>query len=143
VNTQLYPSVTEDRLIWKKENHGEYPVRSAYRFCVQELLDTSHFKVQGSWNLICKLKIPLKVKNFMWRICRNCLPTRVRLTDKVVKCPMDCTLCTVGSEDTLHLFFQCPSSLNVWSIWKQRNNEVWNEVIDTKVYVGESKSYAS
>jgi hypothetical protein len=62
VNTLLYPSVTEDRLIWKKENHGEYSVRSAYRFCVQELLDTSHFKVQGSWNLISKLKIPPKVK---------------------------------------------------------------------------------
>ncbi|RHN46175.1 putative reverse transcriptase zinc-binding domain-containing protein [Medicago truncatula] len=52
----------------------------------------------------------------MWRICRNCLPTRVRLKDKRVTCPMDCTLCTVGSEDTLHLIFQCSSSLNVWSM---------------------------
>jgi len=96
--TPLYPSVTEDRLIWKKENHGEYSVRSAYRFCMQELLDTSHFKVQGSWNLIWKLKIPPKVKKLMWRICRNCLPTRVRLKDKGVTCPMNCTLGTVYGE---------------------------------------------
>jgi hypothetical protein len=61
VNTPLYPSVTEDRLIWKK-NHGEYYVCSAYYFCVQELLNTSHFKVQGSWNLIWKVKIPPNVK---------------------------------------------------------------------------------
>jgi len=52
----------------------------------------------------------------MWRICRNCLPTRLRLKDKGVTCPMDCTLCTVGSEDTLHLFFQCQICLNVWSM---------------------------
>lgn len=94
---------------------------------------------------------------------------------------MDCTLCAVGSDDTLHLFFQCPSSLNVWSmlpaffssisillqqdmdskniifkalqnlsiedaalfccvlwsIWKQRSNKLWNEVIDTQAYVVE------
>jgi len=25
----------------------------------------------------------------------------------------------------------------LWSIWKQRNNRVWNEVIDVKVYVVE------
>ena len=29
---------------------------------------------------------------------------------------MNCTLCTVGGEDTLCLFFQCPSSLNDWSM---------------------------
>jgi hypothetical protein len=29
---------------------------------------------------------------------------------------MDCLLCTVGNEDTLHSFFQCPSSLTVWSM---------------------------
>jgi len=34
VNTLLNPSVTEHRLIWKKENNDEYFVRSAYRFCV-------------------------------------------------------------------------------------------------------------
>jgi len=46
----------------KKENHGEYFVPSAYHSYVQKLLDTSHFKVQDSWNLIWKLKIPPKVK---------------------------------------------------------------------------------
>jgi len=48
VATPLYPLVREDRLIWKKENNGEYSVRSAYRLCINELLDTSHFKVEGA-----------------------------------------------------------------------------------------------
>lgn len=52
----------------------------------------------------------------MWRICRNCISTCVRLKDKGAACPVNCTLCTMGSEDTLHLLFQCPSNLNVWSM---------------------------
>lgn len=75
VNTPLYPSVCEDRLVWKKENNGDYSVRSAYRLCMNELLDTSHFKMQGTWDLIWKLNVPPKIKNLVWRICRNCLPT--------------------------------------------------------------------
>jgi len=50
----------------------------------------------------------------MWRTCRNCLPTHVRLQDKEVTCSMNCT--PVDSENTLHFFFQCPSSLKVWSM---------------------------
>jgi hypothetical protein len=33
-----------------------------YRLCMQELLDTLHFKDQGSWDLIWKLKVSPKVK---------------------------------------------------------------------------------
>jgi len=98
------------------KNHAELFLRSECCFCVRELFDTSYVKVQGSSNLIWKLKIAPKVKNFMWRICRNWLPTRVRLRDKGVTCPMNYTLCMMDIEDTLHLFFQCPSSLNVKSM---------------------------
>lgn len=79
VNTPLYPSVREDRLIWRKENDGEYSVRSAYRLCMNGLSGTSHFKVQGEWGFIWKLKVPPKIKNLVWQICRKSLPTRVRL----------------------------------------------------------------
>jgi len=81
VNTLLYPYVHEDKLIWRKENDGEYSVCSAYRLCMNELMDISHFKLQGDWNLIWKLMVPPKIKNLVWQICRICLPTRVRLRD--------------------------------------------------------------
>ncbi|MCI47899.1 polynucleotidyl transferase ribonuclease H fold, partial [Trifolium medium] len=41
----LYPSVTVDRHLWRGENKGEYSVKSAYRICVRELIDTSHLRV--------------------------------------------------------------------------------------------------
>ena len=69
----------EDRLVWKKENDGDYSVWSAYKLCMQELLDVSHFKVSGSWDIIWRLKMPPRVKNFILRIYGNCIPTRRRL----------------------------------------------------------------
>ncbi|GAU45869.1 hypothetical protein TSUD_187020 [Trifolium subterraneum] len=49
--TPLYPSVTDDRRLWRGESKSEYSVKSAYRICVQELIDTSHLRVNGNWNL--------------------------------------------------------------------------------------------
>ncbi|GAU48398.1 hypothetical protein TSUD_405430 [Trifolium subterraneum] len=178
LNTPLYPSVTEDRRLWSGERNGDYSVRSAYRLCVQELIDTSHLRVNGDWNLLWKIKAPPKVKNLIWRICRRCVSTRARLQDKGVNCPNLCALCNIEGEDSLHVFFKCPSSQNVWSmtsffqvvssvinneneasaivfqilrqlskedaalfacilwsIWKQRNNQIWNNVTDAQSFV--------
>ncbi|KAK2362141.1 hypothetical protein QL285_087230 [Trifolium repens] len=176
--TPLYPMVTDDRRIWHGESNGDYSVKSAYRICVNELIDTSHLRVNGCWNLIWTLQAPPKVKKILWRICRRCVPTRVRLRDKGVDCQQICALCNCDEEDNMHLFLKCPSSKNVWSmtsfsqvvsnvvdnaaeahtaifnilqqlskedkavfacilwsIWKQRNNQIWNNVTDAQNFV--------
>ncbi|WJX13206.1 hypothetical protein P8452_03622 [Trifolium repens] len=176
--TPLYPSIIDDRRLWRGESKGDYSVKSAYRLCVQDLIDTSHLRVNGNWNLVWNIKAPPKVKNLIWRICRRCLPTRVRLRDKGVDCVQVCALCNIDNEDSEHVFFKCPSSQNVWnmagflqvvtnainnstniqsimfqilqqlskddtavfactlwSIWKQRNNKIWNNVIDAQNFV--------
>ncbi|WJX93691.1 hypothetical protein P8452_75185 [Trifolium repens] len=176
--TPLYPSIIDDRRLWRGESKGDYSVKSAYRLCVQDLIDTSHLRVNGNWNLVWNIKAPPKVKNLIWRICRRCLSTRVRLRDKGVDCVQVCALCNIDNEDSEHVFFKCPSSQNVWnmagflqvvtnainnstniqsimfqilqqlskddtavfactlwSIWKQRNNKIWNNVIDAQNFV--------
>jgi len=100
-NTPLFTSVKEYRHIWSKENNGDYSVRSAYCLCMQELLDVSAYKIPGNWANIWKLK----VKNFMWRIVRDVLPTRMWLRDKRMNCPDNCVLCDSGVETNFHLFF--------------------------------------
>ncbi|CAJ2628079.1 unnamed protein product [Trifolium pratense] len=178
LHTPLFDSVVEDKRIWRMEKNGVYSVRSAYRLCVQELLDTSHFKMDDTWNLIWKLKAPPRVKNLLWRICRRCVPTRVNLRSRGVNCITVCSLCNDHDEDSRHVFFDCPSSRNVWSmcsfgnkiiaalhnnyaasnlifdllqqlsnedaslmacviwsIWKQRNNRIWKNVIDAQNFV--------
>ena len=169
LNTPLYEQVQHDKLIWKAEKSGRYSVRSAYKLCVTE----SHLHVTGYWLGIWKLKVPPKIKNLMWRMCRGCLPTRVRLLDKGVQGPTQCVSCDSNHEDLNHIFFECPSAVQVWnmaglwqsirqamaaspsvidsifsllqslsvtqsqrlaalfwSIWKRRNNSVWEDVTD-------------
>lgn len=44
LSSSLADQVHHDRLVWKVENNGLYSVKSAYRFCVEELVDTSHMR---------------------------------------------------------------------------------------------------
>jgi ribonuclease HI len=43
----------------------------------------------------------------LWRICRGCLPTRLRLQEKHVPCPLSCPLCNQAFEDDWHVIFSC------------------------------------
>jgi len=115
LHTPLIAHVQEDRLIWKAERHGRYSICSAYRLCVEELVDSSHLRRLGYWSGIWKLKIPPKVKNLGWHMCRGCLSTRVRLLDKGAQCPTNCVSCPLY-EDLAHIFFNCPFAIQVWQI---------------------------
>jgi hypothetical protein len=65
LHTPLYNEVTHDRLIWKTEGNRCYTVRSAYRLCVEGLMDVSHLHCPGSWQNIWLLKVPPNVKNLV------------------------------------------------------------------------------
>lgn len=62
-----------------------------------------------------KLNIPSKMKNFLWRSCRNFLPTSARLRDRGVPCSSYCAVCASSIENTCHLFFSCPHAVNYWN----------------------------
>jgi ribonuclease HI len=114
VSFLLCESFNHDNLIWRHENDGLYSVKSAYKYCVEGAIDVSHLQVPGRWNLIWKTRAPPKVKNFVWRLCRNCLPTRLRLNQKGVNCPNHCVFCEESIEDSLHFFFLCNNSRQLW-----------------------------
>ncbi|CAJ2655005.1 unnamed protein product [Trifolium pratense] len=123
LRTPLFQQVTSDKLVWKAEKKGNYTVKSAYRLCVEELLDTSHLSRPGFWSGIWRLKVPPKVKNLLWRICRGCFPTRARLRDKGIQCPSNCVVCDDNYEDTGHILFDCPLSIRAW-----RSIGLWEKV---------------
>jgi hypothetical protein len=54
---------------------------------------------------------PPKTKHLLWRICKNCLPTRSRLQERSVNCPLVCPLCDETVEDDWHLIVNCPISI--------------------------------
>jgi len=180
LQTPLLPSVRADAAVWRHEINGLYSVRSAYRDICNHHDTMLHHRVPRHWNTIWNLKLPPKIKNFLWRICRNCLLTRVRLIAKGIDCPNICAVCMEKDEDEKHLFFECDKSIvcwqrfnlwnsiyhcwspnvschelifailqqldipqqqifavTLWSIWKQRNNRVWNDVVETTQQVSE------
>ncbi|MCH88259.1 pentatricopeptide repeat-containing protein, partial [Trifolium medium] len=129
----------------KLENDGGYTVRSAYKLCVHIAGIKERHGVAGSWSQIWCAKIPLKVKTLLWRIARNCLPTRVRLAGRGINCPTTCAVCNEENEDnpgntttaTMFLILQNPDlhqqdifSVMLWSIWKRRNNQVWEQIAE-------------
>ena len=85
-------------------------------YVYQNLLTPLITGVRGiAWAGIWNLKVPPKVKNLIWCMCRGCLPTRARLLDKGVTCPTNCASCDSTHEDLLHVFFACPFALQVWN----------------------------
>jgi hypothetical protein len=58
---------------------------------------------------------PPKTKHLLWRICRGCLPTRVRLRGRYVPCPSECPFCANNEEDDWHILFGCSDSQEVWN----------------------------
>ena len=69
-----------DKLIWPFTPSGQYTVKLGYRF-----LDEGSTSVQASaddslfWKKIWDLEVPNKVKNFVWRACKEALPTKENL----------------------------------------------------------------
>ncbi|KAL8125864.1 hypothetical protein AgCh_013243 [Apium graveolens] len=97
--------------MWRLDEKGEFAVKSCYRQLVGECStpDVSFWKKM--WNL----DLPGKVRFFMWRTCRLCLPTAMALIEKRVNIDSKCTWCRVANEDAKHVLFECIFARNVWS----------------------------
>lgn len=117
----LVSAAAHDALIWNPDKKGEYTVRSAYHLC-QEVTYQLHDPASScNWNFIWKLAVPLKVRNFVWRVCQNCVPTKTRLLEKGVDCPSVCEVCGNANETLWHALFTCSRSKKCWleeNLWQ-------------------------
>ncbi|GAU47981.1 hypothetical protein TSUD_87850 [Trifolium subterraneum] len=68
----------------------------------------------GCGKNIWKVHVLPKAKHLLWRICKDCLPTRVQLQEKNVQCPLDCPICEHEVEIEWHSLFDCNDSRNAW-----------------------------
>jgi hypothetical protein len=76
----------EDKIIWKFNSKGSYTVKSTYRYAMETLVDNEEYRILGEWTSLSRMKIPQKIKVFLWRMLRGVLPTRMHLQDKDVSC---------------------------------------------------------
>lgn len=110
----------EDRMVWHFAKDGKFSVRTCYK-----LIQDTHFEAatrpSGSdstevrWNFIWQLKVPPKIRMFVWRACANILPTKVALYRRHIVGNPYCDRCGVDIESLSHALFECRGSQFLWS----------------------------
>jgi hypothetical protein len=90
LDTPLFAEVQNDKMVWMMEHNGRYTVKTGYKLAMMELLHTNRFHVEGEWQKIWKVNASHKARNLLWRICRECVPTRLRLQSRHVQCELIC-----------------------------------------------------
>lgn len=103
-----------DKVAWTGSNKGIYNAKSGYQYWHR--LNLSHIELPQNvgWKKVWHLKLPHKVKVFIWRFCRNVIPVRKRLSSRGVRIPITCPMCLVDIEHMSHLFFDCKFAAGCW-----------------------------
>lgn len=114
VTTPVLQASIDDRRIWRFTSDGLYTVKSGYRIYCEEVVNKNHLKMDGSWPTIWSLHVPPKVRSFLWRAHRGCLPTRMKLRSRHVNVDGVCLYCARGLENEWHLFFGCSFAEACW-----------------------------
>jgi hypothetical protein len=111
----------EDFIAWGFSQNGIYTVRSAYHLQWRHQFGPPAGQVvQGSssanpiWRSIWKLKIPSKIKIFIWRALHGILPLKSILVNRHIGTSGECPICQLGPEDIQHLLFLCPVASDIW-----------------------------
>lgn len=108
-----------DKLIWHFSNNGIYSVKSGYRLAfvpkTEECKPGSSFRPNPNlWKTIWKLKVPNKIRNFWWRVCKDSLASKENLYKRKCAPSNLCPLCHLHVESTDHILFSCSWVRAVW-----------------------------
>ena len=99
-----------DKIKWMLTKNGTYTVKSYYRHLIENGIKYPHLYM---W----KVKMPLRVKVFMWVTLRNCILTEDNLRHRGWSGDDKCPFC--GREETVnHLFISCSVARLLWNILK-------------------------
>ncbi|XP_075659252.1 uncharacterized protein LOC142629156 [Castanea sativa] len=105
-----------DKLLWRFSKNGEYQVKKAYELLTRD--DSSHPRYfqanMGWWRTFWKIKVPLKISTFIWKLLHNCLPTFLNLHARGISSSKLCPLCNEEEESHTHLFLHYPFARACW-----------------------------
>lgn len=100
----------QDSWYWLLDEKGVFSVKSCYRWLQGECMNQYTYLWKKIWNM----KLPEKVTNFLWRLCKGCLPTNVALASRHVDVPTGCPWCHSLAETDVHVIFSCDFARTVW-----------------------------
>ena len=97
-----------DLIIWNLNNKGSFTVQSIYKHLVNQIAFHVH-------KTIWKLKLPLKIKVFVWFFIKEVILIKDNLIKNNWKCVETCCFCN-NKETIQHLFFDCNVAYFVWRV---------------------------
>ena len=95
-------------------------MKSGYKFLQNEFQSQQSGTLNPAalktlWQAVWKLNVPSKVKNLMWRACRDSLPTKSNLVRRKVLMDDKCDCCKMIREDVVHALYSCSKLKELWS----------------------------
>lgn len=66
------------------------------------------------WRKLWQLKVPPKVKTFLWRACREVLPVKEKLSRKGIDNSQLCPAYNEEVESVMHALVLCPAAKIAW-----------------------------
>jgi hypothetical protein len=106
VNVQLTDQ--RDTFMWSLKQNGQFTIRSMYNALIAQLPAPRK-------NMIWKLKMPLKIKIFIWYLQKGVVLTKDNLARRRWKGSLKCCFCNLD-ETIQHLFFDCQLATVMWRI---------------------------
>lgn len=74
------------------------------------------------WTRSWKLKLPPKVKSFLWQVCSGSLPTYDRLRVKHIQVLNFCQLCNLEDEYCSHTFMRYLLAKSCWDLFNKSDH---------------------
>ena len=116
----LSPRRPPDRIAWKHTPSGMFTTSSAYKLIVscesRSNAGSSNAESQKKfWRWLWQLRMPNKIKNFVWRACNETLLTKMNLHHRHITKSDTCDLCGEFPEDSVHAIWSCKEVAGVWS----------------------------
>ncbi|KAF3973996.1 hypothetical protein CMV_002625 [Castanea mollissima] len=108
-----------DCVLWLKCRTESYSVRSGYQLLCEAgstgaPSGSTEEGVKKFWKSIWRIKVPDKVKVFLWQACSSALPTKAGLHKRKIVDDNLCDQCLVEVEDEVHAIWSCDCVRDVW-----------------------------
>ena len=99
-------SQRSDQLSWRLSRNGQFTVKSMY-------LDVINSSSIPTSKYVWSVKVPLRVKVFMWFVHKQVILTKDNLTKRNWTGSTRCSFCD-RNETIKHLFLECPLAQILW-----------------------------
>jgi hypothetical protein len=145
----LSTMLQEDFWAWHYEKSGVFTVRSAYRMLVRTRVtnlaweeDRPSNSEAGSqekeWSELWKIKVPSKIRVFLWRLARHSVPTSDVRHHRNMATDGGCSL--GGADDSWrHALLECNLARCVWALEREEITEFLCQVqcLDARAWLAE------